>query len=136
MVTLDDVSTYRREKARVNHEAYKECWSQCCKCIMYHAKRNENSATFIVTPLVPGMPLIDTRRAARYICDKLKYNNFQVESQSIPPFTVLLISWSQPDARRVMQHAKVKTQEEEKSEPEKEPDLLDDVVALLARRKS
>jgi hypothetical protein len=103
MVTLDEVSRIRMEKAKRNHALYKIVWEQCSKAVTNAVKvSNEQTFTrFVVSPFIPGSPLIDTTRAARYVHDKLVHRGFRVESVDYHPYVVLFISWDkvvEPDA--------------------------------------
>lgn len=129
MVTLKDVSRVRLEKAQRNHEAYKAMWEQCSKAILARVKRDERSDGFkyIVSPFFPGHPLLDVRRAARYVTDKLTRNGFQVEPLDSPPFVVLFVSWGN--------NHELVAQELLKTRPGKQEAIVNDFLTMLARRK-
>lgn len=140
MVTLAEVSSIRLERARINHEAYKTLYAQCSRVIMNSAKRYDQSATFLVTPWVHGHPLIDTRRASRYICDKLKRGGFQVQAEERFPFVQLFVSWNASSdsfiksIKQRMVPAPAAEATEPKEEDDKDKDLLDDIMAIIAKK--
>lgn len=93
MVTLQDVSCVRLQKAKTNHETYRELWMKCSDNVLTKARQKESFYRFVIVPLIPGKPLIDVSRAARYIRDKLERRGFQVTVEMRPPVAALHISW-------------------------------------------
>jgi hypothetical protein len=139
--TLEAISEMRMQKARINHEAYKELWNQCSRVIMYNARQDLRWARFVVTPWVVGKPLVDTTRAARYIADKLNRRGFRlVQADNRPPFVELWIEWDDaPDPKKQIVKPKppVAAEKEPEPEPKKEKtetELIDEVMALIARK--
>jgi hypothetical protein len=131
MVTLDDVSRVRMEKAKRNHALYKIVWEQCSKAVMNAVKvcNDQTFTKFVVSPFIPGSPLIDTTRAARYVRDKLVHRGFRVESVDYYPYVVLFVSWdkvTEPDALK-------KTLKDTKSKDGNGKTLADDLLRLLAK---
>ena len=133
MVTLDEVSRIRMEKAKRNHALYKIVWEQCSRAVTNAVKvSNEQTYTrFVVSPFIPGSPLIDTTRAARYVRDKLVHRGFRVESVDYPPHVVLFIAWDKATEPETLK----KTLKESKSKTGAGggKTIVDDLMRLLAK---
>lgn len=133
MVTLEEVSRVRMEKARRNHALYKIVWEQCSKAVMNAVKvSNEQTYTrFVVSPFIPGSPLIDATRAARYVRDKLVHRGFRVESVDYHPYVVLFVSWekaTEPDAlKKTLKETSVPPAGSGKT-------IADDLLRLLSKK--
>jgi hypothetical protein len=137
MVTLDEVSEFRLQKARMNHDAYKTIWEHCSRCILHEAQKSNTTARFVITPFVFGKPLVDASRAARYVGDKLKVHGFEYDRVDSAPFVILNITWSDSTrrAREGLKTSKHQNKKKvEKPSSEKPRDILDDLVELLARK--
>jgi len=132
-VTLDDVSQFRIDKARMNHDTYKTIWEQCSRCILHEARKSNTTARFVISPFVFGKPLVDASRAARYVGDKLKVRGFEYEQANASPFVIMQISWSD-STRRAREGLKKKKVQSEPPVSNKPKDILDDLVELLARK--
>lgn len=99
---MKDVTDVRLEKARKNHAIYKDLYQKCSERIIKTCKKKSTTGefyvNFIISPFIPGKPLIDTRRAARYVGDKLERQGFRVRALHQDPMTMLAIEWSAPKA--------------------------------------
>lgn len=143
MVSFKEVSDIRIQKARMNHEIYKEMWQKCSDKILADAKRNKSDTRYVVSPFIPGKPLVNVERAARYICDKLKYRGFEVVQVPQAPFIILFINWGCFRNKLKEQLIKVRggppAMEKPKTEPlpplmpPKQTDITDEILAILAK---
>lgn len=140
MVSFKDVSDIRMQRARNNHENYKEMWRKCSDKVLAETRRNKYETWYVLSPFVPGKPLVNVQRASRYICDKLRHRGFQVEAFTQEPFVVLFIDWkcfSKKWKEQLLVKAKPEEQQqEEKSKSlsvQKHTDITDEILAILAK---
>jgi hypothetical protein len=151
MVTFEEVSEIRMKKARQNHETYRELWERCSQKILANAKRNKQSTDYVLTPFVPGRPLINVHRAARYVRDKLSRRGFTVDAETREPFVVLHVDWQCFKDKLKSQFVKIKDERPPQADaaterllatrsvsqpvatPKDHTDITDDILAILAK---
>lgn len=81
LLTVTDVQQVRVERARVNHETYKQLLNAVYERIKRRATASATHLTYAIPFFVPGRPVYDPTHAARYITDKLRRGGFQVETK-------------------------------------------------------
>ena len=96
---IQDVHAIQLNRAKVNHETYKQLFQACCDRIRRRAliPGAPRCMHYAVPPFVWGRPPFTHAHAARYVCEKLQRNGFRV-SHAAPG--VLLVDWSQKPAAR------------------------------------
>ena len=78
LLTVTDVQKIRIDRARVNHETYKQLYATVHDRIKRRAQVNATHLTYVVPYFVPGRPMYTASHAARYITDKLRRGGFAV----------------------------------------------------------
>ena len=91
---INDVHTLRLERAKVNHQTYKDLFRVCCERIRRRAGvRNSPAAMhYQVPPFVWGRPPFQHTHAVRYVSEKLSRNGFRV-TPSPAQHGMLLVEW-------------------------------------------
>lgn len=147
MVTFEDVSEIRMKKARQNHEIYRELWEKCSARITADAKRGKQQTHYVLSPFIPGKPLINVHRAARYVRDKLVHRGFEVSTDAQEPFVVVYVDWTCFKTKLKSRFVKFKKKEEKEDPaterlvhsrtqvdtPKDHTDITDEILALLAK---
>lgn len=93
LLTVNDVQKIRIDRARVNHETYKQLYKTVHERIRRRASVNSTHLTYAVPPFVPGRPVYTPGHAARYITDKLRRGGFGVMAVQ-DGGTTLFIDWT------------------------------------------
>ena len=95
---IQDVHAIQLDRAKTNHETYKQLFQACCDRIRRraHIPGAPRCMHYAVPPFVWGRPPFTHAHATRYVCEKLQRNGFRV-SHAAPG--VLLVDWSQKPAR-------------------------------------
>lgn len=78
LLTVMDIQQIRVDRARVNHETYKQLYATVHDRIKRRASVNATHLAYAVPPFVPGRPVYVLSHAARYITDKLRRGGFAV----------------------------------------------------------
>jgi hypothetical protein len=91
---INDVHALRLERAKVNHQTYKDLFRLCCERIRRRAGvRNSPAAMhYQVPPFVWGRPPFQHTHAVRYVSEKLSRNGFRV-TPSPAQAGMLLVEW-------------------------------------------
>jgi hypothetical protein len=92
LLTVTDVQKIRVDRARVNHDTYKQLYAIVHDRIKRRASVNATHLTYVVPPFVPGRPVYVPGHAARYITDKLRRGGFAVLASE--DGGTLLIDWT------------------------------------------
>lgn len=93
MLTAADLQRQRAARSSVNHETYRQLWSQLQDRLRSRADNNFTDLTWQIPPFVPGRPLYKPSHAARYLRDKLRIGGFEVSPFSADDVHVLYVSW-------------------------------------------
>ncbi len=96
-LTVGELHKRREDRAKVNHETYRQLWGQVQERVRLRAANGFTDLLWQVPPLVLGRPVYKVSHAARYVCDKLRLGGFEVTT-SAPSDDVRLIyaSWKLP----------------------------------------
>lgn len=78
MLTVDDVLSIKLEKARRNHETYKELLRKCYDKIKQAAEAAATHTTYSLPAFIIDRPSYTMQHAMRYIVDKLRLGGFNV----------------------------------------------------------
>jgi hypothetical protein len=98
LLTVTDIQKIRVDRARVNHETYRQLYAVVHNRIKRRAEANATHLAYAVPPFVAGRPVYAASHAARYITDKLRRGGFQVMVSE--DGATLFIDWT-PRPRRV-----------------------------------
>ena len=92
LLTVSDVQQVRIDRARVNHETYKQLLGTVYDRIRRRASVNATHLAYNVPVFVPGRPMYTLSHAVRYITDKLRRGGFGV--QAGPDGQTLYVDWT------------------------------------------
>lgn len=90
ILTVSDIKKQRQEKARRNHETYKEILKVCCKKIQSKSDANGKSIEFSIPPFVVNKPMFNINHACNYICLKLGKAGYKISRISD---ALIFIEW-------------------------------------------
>jgi hypothetical protein len=95
-LTVRDLRAARQRRSGVNHETYKQLWTQAQQRIRVRDEMGHRHMVFDIPPLVPGRPVFKPSHAARYVAAKLRRGGFRVEET---PHS-LHVSWDETPVER------------------------------------
>lgn len=90
VLQIDDLSKIRNKKHNKNHEIYKEILENICNKIHMKNRLGHVNMTYVLSPIMPGKPLVNIEHAMMYIIRKLKAGKFKVTVMN----NILFIDWS------------------------------------------
>lgn len=133
---INDVHALRLERAKVNHETYKDLFRLCCERIRRRAgvRLAPPAMHFQVPPFVWGRPPFQHSHAVRYVSEKLSRNGFRVTPSSTP--SLLLVEWGHtpPAAKPPPTNARPAAPRPTKSRLKKQPKRLSARLAALRQQ--
>jgi len=80
MLRVSDLTGKELDRARQNHETYKELYDNCVKHIRRRNEMGQTTTRYHVPGFVVGRPLFNHAHAVRYIREKLERGKFDVET--------------------------------------------------------
>ena len=90
VLQTQELVTRRTKKHSKNHEIYKELLQCVYNKIKMKNELGHLSMMYVLSPIMPGKPLINLDHAIMYITKKLKAGNFKIQCAN----NVLYIDWS------------------------------------------
>jgi hypothetical protein len=98
-LTVGELTTKDRERAKQNHETYKMLYKQCTDHIKRQNDMGSTSTTYYVSEYVLGRPIFKRSHAMRYIAGKLEHGKFHVATD--PGTGYLWIDWGKEKQKQI-----------------------------------
>jgi hypothetical protein len=98
-LTVGELTTKDRERAKQNHETYKMLYKQCTDHIKRQNDMGSTSTTYYVSEYVLGRPIFKRSHAMRYIASKLEHGKFHVVTD--PGSGYLWIDWGKEKQKQI-----------------------------------
>lgn len=98
-LTVGELTTKDRERAKQNHETYKMLYKQCTDHIKRQNDMGSTSTTYYVSEYVLGRPIFKRSHAMRYIAGKLEHGKFHVTTD--PGTGYLWIDWGKEKQKQI-----------------------------------
>jgi hypothetical protein len=90
VLKIHELLNERARKHKKNHEIYKELLEQIYTKIKNKNQLGHVNMTYLISPIIPGKPLINIEHAMMYICRKLNAGNFKTRVSN----NIIYIEWS------------------------------------------
>jgi len=91
MLRVSDLTDKELNRARQNHQTYKDLYNQCTEHIKRRNEMGQSMTRYHVPGFVVGRPLFNHQHAVRYITEKLERGKFHVEKRGTAE---LVIDWT------------------------------------------
>lgn len=122
MLRARDLRLASKERSLVNRETYREILAELQKGIRMANDNGAKELSYRIPPFVPGRPLFQASRAAKYVRKKLTLAGFQVNVESPhPEVQTVTVRWNAAEKRRVVARGPVRPRRHAERSPVAKP---------------